>query len=333
MSYLAALLSSAPVLDGAMCASEELSGLPPSAWDAGADADLALRRLAIRTCLTACPVLDACRAAHAGLSPSRRPSGIIAGKLYSLAVRARPDANAVAPAGCAAAVAAARDAGAAVIARAGCAAAAAGARDARPAVIARADCAAASAAACCPAAVSFPCVPGCPACLLLMGRAASPGRKGQQQHPGRRPPAPRSAPAHTCRLDHLDPRWPPGPRLTPGSRAAWLELLADHARPDTVIAALAGVTPTTVGTHRRQLESLGAIGVRRGRTSRGHKSEASAAAWRELLADPARTNVAIAELTGVSAVMVGLHRRRLRLAAVLQPEEKRQPEVSHAASL
>lgn len=45
---------------------------------------------------------------------------------------------------------------------------------------------------------------------------------------------------------HIDPSWPPGPRLTPPGAAAWLLLLADHERANTVIAGLAGLKRSTM---------------------------------------------------------------------------------------
>lgn len=74
--YLAGLLASAtPVLDGALCAYPEVSGLPREAFDA--DATPADRDLAIATCQR-CPALIPCGRRALTLSPGE-VSGTIAG--------------------------------------------------------------------------------------------------------------------------------------------------------------------------------------------------------------------------------------------------------------
>lgn len=156
------------------------------------------------------------------------------------------------------------------------------------------------------------CVPGCPACLLMLGRATVSRPRSASASPPRGQRQPVAPLRHAC-LAHLDPAWGPGPRLTAAGAAAWLELLRDPARTDVAIAALAGCGKSLVGLHRRRLEALGAIPPWRGPTSDGQLSAASAAARDELLRDASRTNADIARLCGCSDVMVGLHRRKLGL--------------------
>jgi hypothetical protein len=87
-NYQAPTWLGTPVFEGAMCADERVSGLPPSAWT-GKDPTLAA--LAQRTCFH-CGALDDCRTWLDSLPRSCRPSGVVAGRRVSWTPpRPRPD--------------------------------------------------------------------------------------------------------------------------------------------------------------------------------------------------------------------------------------------------
>lgn len=67
------------VRDGGLCIGYR-AGLPPSAWDA--DTGPVLRQLAVRTC-GQCPALAPCGQWLDGLPRSRRPGGVVAGRLIA----------------------------------------------------------------------------------------------------------------------------------------------------------------------------------------------------------------------------------------------------------
>lgn len=75
LEFWRSVLADLPRLPGALCASVELSGLDPAAWDS--DASETDRRLAARTCAL-CPERGACGDWYDHQS-ARRPTGTVAG--------------------------------------------------------------------------------------------------------------------------------------------------------------------------------------------------------------------------------------------------------------